>query len=196
MPNMVTGAHAGGRRQLPMRTRCAARSTHFCRLMKTSRQMCLASLVAIFLCGCVSHRDIMPSSQYPTDYVFGGTYRFKQDLVADAVDSPLFSHYKTFMPLAMANYYPSPLDIKTHPQDFSPSHVLVQSGTRIRIEQFDLERNPEAGPTVWIQTRVLDGPLAGNRLCVSLISREAGYSRLKVRLLMVDTNYLERVDNP
>lgn len=164
--------------------------------MKASRHISLTLLAAVVLCGCVTHRDITPSTQYPTDYVFGGIYQFKQDLVADKADSPLFSHYKTFMPLALPNYYPGPSDMKTHPQDFSPDHVLVRSGTQMRIEQFDLERNPENGPMVWIRGRVLDGPLAGNRLCVSLISREAGYSPLKVRLLMVDTNYLERTPNP
>lgn len=31
MPNQITGANAGGRRQLPMRTRSAARVGQFCR---------------------------------------------------------------------------------------------------------------------------------------------------------------------
>jgi hypothetical protein len=92
--------------------------------------------------------------------------------------------------------YPSPSDMETHPQDFSSYHVLLQAGTRMRIEQFDLERNPENGPMVWIRGHILDGSLAGNRLNISLISQEAGYSSLKVGLLMVDTNYLEQVENP
>jgi hypothetical protein len=170
-------------------------------LMATSHQArktsALILLAVMFLCGCVTHRDITPSNQYPTDYVLGGVYQFKQDLFADLVDSPLFSHYKTFMPnKPRLVYYPSPSGTKTHRQVVLSGTTLIRAGTRMRIEQFDLERNLENGPTVWIRGFILDGPLAGNRLNVSLISKKAGESSLEVNLLMVDTNYLKRIENP
>src|SRR5207247_2765 len=122
-------------------------------------------------------------------------------------------HYKTFMPeKPRLGVQPSPSTMKAHPKYFSSddgnpfrttaravarwhapgvsSGVLIRAGTRMRIEQFDLERNPENDPMVWIRGYIFDGPLAGNRLNVSLISREAGDSPLNVGLLMVDPNYL------
>ena len=155
-------------------------------------------LITILLCGCITHRNIVPSGQYPTDYVIGDVYRFKQDLVANPGDSPLFSHHKEFMPQGTNDcFYPGPSDLKTHPQDFSGGSVLIPAGTLVQIERFDLERNPYAiGPMVWIYGSIIGGPLAGNRLMISFISVEAGHSPLDVRLLMVDTNYLERVKTP
>lgn len=149
----------------------------------------------MFVSGCVTHRNIMPSSQYPTDYVHGGIYQFKEELVA-FVDRPLLGRLETFHPIAIGNYYPRPSDLKTNPQDFPQNHALVPAGTRIRIEQFELERNPVAGPNVWISGRVLNGPLIGNRMMVSLISQDAGRSQLDAGLLMVNTNLLYRLEDP
>ena len=49
-PNKITGANAGGPRQLPMRTRWTARVAQFCR----SRKIFLASLVQVVQTGRVS----------------------------------------------------------------------------------------------------------------------------------------------
>ena len=64
LPNKVTGANAGGPRQLPMRTHWAARIAQFCRWAAKVRMQALPLLTAIslvgFTCGCGASRSVPP----------------------------------------------------------------------------------------------------------------------------------------
>ena len=142
-------------------------------------------LLAIFFGGCVTHRNIPADSKYPSDYLLGAVYRTKLDLVANRTGTPWF--------LLPPTDYPRLTEIQAMPNRSRWKYVVVPENTHIQIAEFDLEKNMENGIVVWINGRVLGGPLAGHKLNLSFISRAAGQSFVKADLLMVDTNFIEQI---
>jgi len=154
----------------------------------------LLPLLAVFLSGCVTHRDIVADNQYPTDYVIGAVYRTKQALVAERSDMSIF-HIKYFF--LSPKTWPTPSDVQAQPKQFSHNYLIIPAHTDFRIERFDYEKNMEAGYFVWIYGKVPGGTVEFN---FSFVSRKAGRSslepdlRFEPDLLMVDTNILERIE--
>src|SRR5258706_5524188 len=151
-------------------------------------------LLPMFLCGCVTHRDIAADSQYPSDYVIGAVYRTKQPLVAMQVESSLLNRHSNFTFMPPKNF-PTPSDFQAQPKHFRRQYVLFPADTDVQVERFDLEINMENGTFMWIRSRILAGPLAGDELNLTFVSRVAGRSSLKADLLMVDTNFLEQIEH-
>jgi len=151
-------------------------------------------LLGAFCCGCVTHQNIQPSSQYPTDYVIGEDYQTKQILVGERDDTLLFRRHDTIIALHPKTF-PTLSDVQARRRHFARGFVIIPANTVVRIERFDLDRNIEAGTFVWIYGRFVGGPLASQKVNLSLISREEGRSALEAQLHMVDTNFLERVKN-
>jgi len=149
-------------------------------------------LLNVFCCGCVTHRDIQPSSQYPSDYLIGEDYQTKQILVGARDNTLLFRRHDTIIALPPKTF-PTLSDIQARRKHFARDFVIIPANTVVRIERFDLERNVEAGIFVWIYGRFVGGPLASQKASLSLISRREGRSALEAQLLMVDTNFLEQV---
>jgi hypothetical protein len=153
----------------------------------------LLPLIAVLCSGCVTHRDIVADSQYPTDYVIGAVYRTKQPLVAERADDSLF-HTRYFFD--NPKYRPTPSDVEAQPKQFA-RYLLVPANTDFRIERFDYEKNMENGNFVWIYGKVPGGTVEFD---FSFVSRNVGLSslepelRLSPDLLMVDTNILERIE--
>src|SRR5437660_12700650 len=71
LPNKITGANAGGPRQLPTRTRWAARVAQFCRY--GSMRHIIPVLALLFLCGCAESRSTKFLSTFQQAFDTGNT---------------------------------------------------------------------------------------------------------------------------
>jgi hypothetical protein len=90
---------------------------------------------------------------------------------------------------------PTQAEMQLHPELYARNFVTVPVNTLVRIERFGREKNDENGIFMWIRGRILNGALTNQELILSFISRKAGTSVLQTGLLMVDSNYLERVES-
>ena len=173
--------------------KCVANQIKATRCLILNPERSFAALVTSAIClatlcsGCVTHTAILPGSLYPTDYAIGALYRTRQDLV---FERNWGGGDETFF-VPPPDSYPRLSDVQARPKHFAKDYRILEAGTLVRIERFDLEKNPESGRTMWIRSRVLTGPIANRGLYLTFISREAGNSPLGVRLLLTDTNFLE-----
>jgi len=160
-------------------------------------------LVSLMIClsGCITTKDITRDPRYPTDYIKGAVYQFKQPVFVVEDGSDIIP-IVTSVILHRSGDFGGPGSIQEYtyaPKKWKDDQQIagfVQVGTKIRIVDVQLMRHPENGNTIWIKGRLIDTPWSKMDAELHFISREVRQADLFVDLPMVDTNILELVTKP
>ena len=139
----------------------------------------------LLLAGC--SRDISHDSRYKTDYVIGATYRVLRPLVVKEVEHDAVM-------VEVASEWELGLIAKTGRGQTQNTVGSVPPSTLIRLETLVYETNLEAGNTIWVKGRFLNGRFAKKEVELLLVSKREGPTHLGVP--QVDTNVLQKVKEP
>jgi hypothetical protein len=169
-------------------------------------RLVILALLPLFLAGCVY--NVANDPRYPTDYIVGATYRFKQPVYAENGERSLLGFFVTDYMLeslkpgeTVEEYEEKARNTQMYPsydERWSNIAGIVRPGAMIRITHVELDKSSFAD-TVSVRGQLIDVPWAKHSAYVNGISKRTDYPGNEVRAtflgVAVNTNILERVSH-